>query len=93
MTPAGVPRGFGTDLLRSFFVAGGVGHAHQAALRAVEEAPLPMWKGAALAGLGQCRYLLGDDDGAAEALRQAAELGILQPTRRPGPDAHPVSGR
>jgi len=50
ITATGVPRGFGTDLLRSFFVAGGVRSAHQAALRAVEEASVPMWKGAALAG-------------------------------------------
>jgi len=74
MTATGVPRGFGTDLLRSFFVAGGVRSAHQAALRAVEEAPVPMWKGAALAGLGQCSYLLGDHDGAAEAARGALAL-------------------
>jgi LuxR family transcriptional regulator, maltose regulon positive regulatory protein len=74
ITATGVPRGFGTDLLRSFFVAGGVRSAHQAALRAVEEAPMPMWKGAALAGLGQCSYLLGEYDQAAEAASEALAL-------------------
>jgi LuxR family maltose regulon positive regulatory protein len=74
ITATGVPQGFGTDLLRSFFVAGGVRSAHQAALRAVKEAPGPMWKGAALAGLGQCSYLLGEYDAAAEAASQALAL-------------------
>ncbi len=74
MTAAGVPLGYGTDLLRSFFLTGGVGSAHEAAQRAVTEAPAPMWRGAALAGLGQCRYLLGDTSGAAEALREALTL-------------------
>lgn len=74
MTSAGVSLGYGVDLLRSFFVADSVSSAHEAALRAVEEAPAPMWRGAALAGLGQCRYLLGDRDGAVEALREALTL-------------------
>lgn len=74
MTSAGVPLGYGVDLLRSFFIAGSVSSAHEAALRAVNEAPAPLWKGAALAGLGQCRYLLGDRDGAAETLREALTL-------------------
>lgn len=74
MTSAGVSLGYGVDLLRSFFVAGSVSSAHDAALRAVAEAPAPMWRGAALAGLGQCQYLLGDRDGAAEALREALTL-------------------
>jgi ATP/maltotriose-dependent transcriptional regulator MalT len=74
MTAAGVPLGYGVDLLRSFFLAGGVTSAHEAARRAVAAAPTPMWRGAALAGLGQCRYLLGDRDGAAEALREALTL-------------------
>jgi ATP/maltotriose-dependent transcriptional regulator MalT len=74
MTAAGVPLGYGADLLRSFFLAGGVTSAHEAAQRAVAEAPTPMWRGAALAGLGQCRYLLGDTGGASEALREALTL-------------------
>lgn len=74
VTAAGVPLGYGVDLLRSFFLAGGVSSAHEAALRALAEAPTPMWRGAALAGLGQCRYLLGDRDGSAEALREALTL-------------------
>lgn len=73
-TSAGVSLGYGVDLLRSFFVAHSVSSAHEAALRALEEAPAPIWRGAALAGLGQCRYLLGDRDGAAEALREALTL-------------------
>lgn len=40
----------------------------------MDEAPAPLWKGAALAGLGQCRYLLGNPDGAAEVLREALTL-------------------
>jgi LuxR family maltose regulon positive regulatory protein len=74
ITAAGVPIGFGTDLLRSFYVAGGAPAANQAALRALEQAPTAMWRGAALAGLGQCRYLLGDADGAEEALSEALTL-------------------
>jgi LuxR family transcriptional regulator, maltose regulon positive regulatory protein len=74
MTSAGVSLGYGVDLLRSFFVAGGVSSAHEAALRALDEAPTPMWRGAALTGLGQCRYLLGNLDGAADALREALTL-------------------
>jgi LuxR family maltose regulon positive regulatory protein len=74
MTPAGVSLGYGVDLLRSFFVAGSVSAAHAAAQRAVAAAPTEMWRGAALAGLGQCRYLLGDPDGAAAALREALTL-------------------
>jgi LuxR family transcriptional regulator, maltose regulon positive regulatory protein len=74
ITAAGVPRGFGTDLLRSFFVAGGVQSAYQAALRAVAEAPVPVWKGAALAGLAQCSCLLGEHHAAAEAASQAMAL-------------------
>lgn len=73
-TAAGVPLGYGVDLLRSFFLAGGVTPAHEAAARAVTEAPAPMWRGAALAGLGQCRYLQGDTGGAARALREALTL-------------------
>ena len=74
LTSAGVPLGYGVDLLRSFFLPGSISSAHEAALRAVAEAPAPFWRGAALAGLGQCRYLLGDPDGAAEALREARTL-------------------
>jgi LuxR family transcriptional regulator, maltose regulon positive regulatory protein len=74
MTPAGVSLGYGVDLLRSFFVAGSVSSAYEAARRAVTEARTAMWRGAALAGLGQCLYLLGDPDGAAEALREALTL-------------------
>jgi LuxR family maltose regulon positive regulatory protein len=74
ITATGLPRGFGTDLLRSFFVAGGVRSAYQAALRAVEEAPAPMWRGAALAGVGQCSYLLGEYEEAGEAASQALAL-------------------
>jgi LuxR family maltose regulon positive regulatory protein len=74
LTSAGVPLGYGVDLLRSFFLPGSVSSAHEAAQRAVAEAPDPLWRGAALAGLGQCRYLLGDPDGAAEALREALTL-------------------
>jgi len=74
LTSAGVPLGYGVDLLRSFFLPGSISSAHEAARRAVAEAPGPLWRGAALAGLGQCRYLLGDPDGAAEALREALTL-------------------
>jgi LuxR family maltose regulon positive regulatory protein len=74
LTSAGVPLGYGVDLLRSFFLPGSVSSAHEAAQRAVAEAPDPLWRGAALAGLGQCRYLLGDPDGAAEAVREALTL-------------------
>jgi LuxR family transcriptional regulator, maltose regulon positive regulatory protein len=74
MTSAGVPLGFGVDLLRSFFLAGSVSSAQDAAWRAVSEAPAPLWRGAALAGLGQCQYLLGDPEKAAEALREALTL-------------------
>jgi LuxR family transcriptional regulator, maltose regulon positive regulatory protein len=71
MTSAGVPLGYGVDLLRSFFLAGGVSSAHESAVRARAEAPTARWRGAALAGLSQCRYLLGDLDGAAEAASEA----------------------
>jgi LuxR family transcriptional regulator, maltose regulon positive regulatory protein len=74
MTSAGVPLGFGVDLLRSFFLAGSLSSAHDAALRAVADAPAPPWRGAALAGLGQCQYLLGDPDKAADTLREALTL-------------------
>lgn len=74
MTAAGASLGFGADLLQSFFVTKGVSSAHEAALRALTEAPTPMWRGAALTGLGQCRYLLGDPDGAEAALREALTL-------------------
>jgi LuxR family transcriptional regulator, maltose regulon positive regulatory protein len=74
LTSAGVPLGYGVDLLRSFFLPGSISSAHEAAQRAVAEAPDPLWRGAALAGLGQCRYLLGEPDGAAEALREALTL-------------------
>lgn len=74
LTSAGVPLGFGVDLLRSFFIPASISSAHEAARRAAAEAPAPFWRGAALAGLGQCRYLLGDPDGAADALREALTL-------------------
>ena len=74
LTAAGLPRGFRTDLLRSLFVAGGVGAAHEAALRAIEEAPAPRFRGAALAGLAQCGYLLGQYDVAGDAASQALTL-------------------
>ena len=74
LTSAGVPLGYGVDLLRSFFLPGSVSSAHEAARRAVAGAPASFWRGAALAGLGQCRYLLGDPDGAAEGLREALTL-------------------
>ena len=74
LTSAGVSLGYGVDLLRSFFVAGSVSSALAAARRALEDAAAPMWKGAALAGLGQCLYLRGDRDAAAEALREALTL-------------------
>jgi LuxR family maltose regulon positive regulatory protein len=74
LTSAGVPLGYGVDLLRSFFIPGSISAAHEAALRAVAEAPAPLWRGAALAGLGQCQYLIGDPYGAADALREALTL-------------------
>ena len=74
MTAAAVPLGFGVDFLRSFFALGNLRSAHAAAQRALQEAPAPAWKGAALTGLGQCWYLLGRADEAANSLREALTL-------------------
>src|SRR5215472_1851940 len=74
MTGAGVTLGFGVDLLRSFHALGNLRSAHEAAQRALREAPAPACRGAALTGLGQCQYLLGRTDDAAASLREALTL-------------------
>jgi LuxR family maltose regulon positive regulatory protein len=74
MTGAGVPLGFGVDLLCSLHALGNLRSALAAAQRALREAPAPAWRGAALTGLGQCQYLLGHTDDAAASLREALTL-------------------
>jgi LuxR family maltose regulon positive regulatory protein len=74
MTEAGVPLGFIVDLLRSFYALRRVPRAYESALRALDQAPAPAWRGFALTGAGQCLHLLGRPSEAAGALREAMSL-------------------
>lgn len=74
MTGAGVPLGFGVDFLRSFFALRDISSTYEVAQRAVSQAPAPEWRGAALTGLGQCLYLLGQSAEAIDPLREAMSL-------------------
>ncbi len=54
-----LPLGFRTDFLRAIVGVNDVARAEAAALRAIDSAPAPGWRGVALAGLGQAQYLRG----------------------------------
>ena len=53
----GLPLGYRRDFLRAIVGVNDVATAEAAALRAIDSAPEPRWKGVALAGLGQAQYL------------------------------------
>jgi LuxR family transcriptional regulator, maltose regulon positive regulatory protein len=62
-------------LLRGLFLTRGLEAGRDSAERALELEPVGSpWRRAALAALGQTRYLLGDADGAREALEEARRL-------------------
>ncbi len=69
-----LPLGFRVEMLRSLVGVNDVSRGEQAAHRALEIAPGPMWQGAALAGLGQAQYLRGETTEARETLRTAVAL-------------------
>jgi LuxR family transcriptional regulator, maltose regulon positive regulatory protein len=54
-----LPLGFRRDFLRAIVGVNDVARAQAAALRAIDSAPAPGWRGVALAGLGQAQYLRG----------------------------------
>ncbi len=65
----------GIALLRGLHLTKGLEVGRAAAERAVELEPVGSpWRRQALAALGQTRYLLGDSDGAREALEEARRL-------------------
>ncbi|WP_456788794.1 LuxR C-terminal-related transcriptional regulator [Cellulomonas sp. P5_C5] len=78
---AGLPLGFRVDFLDSVMGVNDVGHAREAAQRAVVAAPSLAWHGVALGCLGQALYLAGQHGEATAALRVA--VGEIS-------DAHPI---
>ena len=76
----GLPLGFRVQMLRALVGVNDVARGEEAAYRALEIAPGPMWQGAALAGLGQAQYLRGATTEARGTLRRAVALI---------PDEHP----
>ena len=80
MGSLGLPLGFRVEMLRALVGVNDVARGEEAAYRALEIAPGPMWQGAALAALGQAQYLRGATTEARDTLRKAVALI---------PDAHP----
>ncbi len=76
----GLPLGYRVEMLRALVGVNDVARAEEAAYRALDDRPGPMWEGGALAGLGQAQYLRGATAEARETLRKAVALI---------PDAHP----
>lgn len=75
-----LPLGYRRDFLRAIVGVNNVATAEAAALRAIDSAPAPRWKGVALAGLGQAQYLRGRYITAQDTLLDA--VGLI-------PDANP----
>ena len=75
-----LPLGYRVEMLSALVGVNDVDRAEEAALRALELAPGPIWEGGALVGLGQAQYLRGNAAEARVTLRRAvAQI----------PDAHP----
>ena len=70
----GVALGYRVELLRSIVGVNDVARGEEAGYRALEIAPGPVWKGGALAGLGQAQYLRGAIAEARSTLREAVAL-------------------
>ena len=74
MGSLGLPLGFRVEMLRALVGVNDVARGEEAAHRALEIAPGPMWQGAALAALGQAQYLRGATTEARDTLRTAVAL-------------------
>ena len=74
MGSLGLPLGFRVEMLRALVGVNDVARGEEAAYRALEIAPGPMWRGAAQAALGQAQYLQGATTEARESLRTAVTL-------------------
>jgi LuxR family maltose regulon positive regulatory protein len=69
-----LPLGYRTDFLRAIVGVNDVARAEAAAIRAVDSAPAPGWRGVGLAGLGQAQYLRGRYGEAQHTLLDAVGL-------------------